>query len=101
MKMDSENLGVSQMGLQENDSPSGREGYGPVRQHRPLTMAMRNGLNLLDSGRPSNSMPPNSSHDASMVQKKCGRKEVFENELFKAQAPGPKKSQGPNNILPF
>ena len=56
--------------------------YGPVRQHRPLTTAMRQDLNLLDSGRPSSYKPPSISHEAMMVQKKCGRKEVFENELF-------------------
>ena len=83
-------------GVEQGDLPQGsesREEYGPVRQHRPLTIAMRNSLNLLDSGRPRNYTPPNQGHDTFMVQKKRGRKEVFENELFKAQAPGLRKAK--------
>ena len=74
----------NQEGMSEHLSPESKVGnmYGPVRQHRPLTTAMRQDLNLLDSGRPSSYKPPSISHEAMMVQKKCGRKEVFENELF-------------------
>ena len=67
--------------------------YGPVRQHRPLTTAMRQDLNLLDSGRPSSYKPPSKGHEVMKVQKKRGRKEVFENELFAGQRPGLRKAK--------